>query len=74
MTMRVFKNREATQPHGKVGSPLTYFDAAVDSALSQIRPQVRLPADSPREEIEIIVTAYYNENPWSLLTKPASVR
>jgi hypothetical protein len=64
MTFRASKDRQATSLHGKVSSPLNYFDLAVHSAHEQIRTGIRLPADSPRDELELIVRAYYNENPW----------
>ena len=64
MTFRAFKDREATHSHGKVESPLNFFDLAVYSALAQMRPGIRLPADSPVDEVELIVRVYYNENAW----------
>ena len=62
MTVRVLRTGEAQGPFAESTAGLHYFDAAVEAALREIRPEP-LPSEFPNGSVEVRIAAFYNETP-----------
>lgn len=62
LTVRVLRNGEASHPVAHPTAGLYYFDAAVEAALREIRPEP-LPSAFPNSSVEVRVASFYNETP-----------